>query len=71
MVNFESYCVRQILTLYIMTKQKQRNGTLGAYVAPVCEALEFNSQGVICQSDPDVNMVLELSRSDYGLEVEL
>lgn len=62
---------QRILTLDIMTKLKQKNGTLGVYVAPVCEALEFNSQGVICQSDPDVNMVLELSRSDYGLEVEL
>ena len=54
-----------------MVKQKQKIDALGAYVAPECEALEFNSQGVICQSDPDVNMVLTLSRSEYGLEVEL
>jgi hypothetical protein len=54
-----------------MIKQKQRIGTFGAYVAPECVALELNSKGVICQSDPDVNMILELSRSDYGLEIEL
>lgn len=60
-----------ILTLYTMIKQKKRIGTFGAYVAPECVALELNSKGVICQSDPDVNMILELSRSDYGLEIEL
>ena len=52
-----------------MVKQKQKIDALRAYVAPECEALEFNSQGVICQSDPDVNMVLTLSRSEYGTEI--
>ena len=33
-----------------MVKQKQKIDALGAYVAPECEALEYYSQGVICQS---------------------